>query len=688
MAITANVTTANWNTNGAWVGSVQPTAADDVIIPSGAVITIPTATTVLGRSLDLQSGATLAFASTTAVLTLGDATAGAGNVALNVSSGSTLTLTGIGTINFATSSTTQQTITTGGKTMPALNFGSASGNCNLLQGDALTASGNISLTRGTWDTGNYAVTANGQIFGSGSNARTITMGSSAITAAGGTNAFNFSTITSLTVTANTAVITVSGDRIIQNGTLNWNGASFVVTGSGIVQSTGGTLTCKDFTRTGGANVTSTMLMGLNITCTGTFTATGNSAAPNRLLVTSDTLGTARTITAATVSLTNVDFQDITAAGAASPFTGTSLGNCLGNTNITFDTPITCYCVGSAGTKLHSEDIWKTTSGGGVSARRPLPQDDIVIDTNTAVTDLRADYPRMGTNVSINKSACVFRPTAASYAIYGNYTITSVSSLASSQSGNFAGRGTHTITSGGYAHAGSLNITSAGGTYTLQDAFSVAANSFSVNQGSFNSGNYSITLGFFFGTGTATRSITLGTSTVTSTITSANTFWSMTSTGVTLSAASSTITLSNTSANTRTFAGAGLTYGTLTYTLAGSTGQLNITGANTFGTINFSDVTNARTLAFTAATTTTVTNFNVNGTSGKLMSVNSITAATHTLSKPSGTVSCDYLSLTNSIATGGASWYAGANSTDVSGNTGWIFTAPVTASKLLTLVGVG
>jgi hypothetical protein len=58
--ITANAATGNWNANGTWVGSVQPTAADDVVIPSGAVVTIPAAVTALCRSIDVQSGATLA----------------------------------------------------------------------------------------------------------------------------------------------------------------------------------------------------------------------------------------------------------------------------------------------------------------------------------------------------------------------------------------------------------------------------------------------------------------------------------------------------------------------------------------------------------------------------------------------------------------------------------------------------
>jgi len=40
---------------------------------------------------------------------------------------------------------------------------------------------------------------------------------------------------------------------------------------------------------------------------------------------------------------------------------------------------------------------------------------------------------------------------------------------------------------------------------------------------------------------------------------------------------------------------------------------------------------------------------------------------------------DYMSIKDSTATGGAAWYAGANSTNVSGNTGWIFSAPASGA---------
>jgi hypothetical protein len=81
----------------------------------------------------------------------------------------------------------------------------------------------------------------------------------------------------------------------------------------------------------------------------------------------------------------------------------------------------------------------------------------------------------------------------------------------------------------------------------------------------------------------------------------------------------------------------------------------------------------------------VARVNNNGASGfaaygaggaNLNTLQSTTSGTQfTLSKASGTVSRDYLSIKDSNATGGATWDAGANSTNVSNNTGWIFTAP-------------
>lgn len=201
-------------------------------------------------------------------------------------------------------------------------------------------------------------------------------------------------------------------------------------------------------------------------------------------------------------------------------------------------------------------------------------------------------------------------------------------------------------------------------------------------GTLNTNGVSISCGNVFISGATTRSLTLGSSQITLTGTNTTVWDATTVTNLTSSLASSSIIIGVADSNTRTFKGGGLTYGNLSYILGGSTGELDITGSNTFSTINFSDGSNARSLKFTAGTTTTITNqFNIYGSSGKLITIDSLTGAAHTLSKSSGIVACDYLSLTNSQAGGGATWYAGSHSVDNGGNTGWIFTDPPASSSL-------
>jgi hypothetical protein len=148
------------------------------------------------------------------------------------------------------------------------------------------------------------------------------------------------------------------------------------------------------------------------------------------------------------------------------------------------------------------------------------------------------------------------------------------------------------------------------------------------------------------------------------------------------------------AGTKTFVGGGSTFnctvsnggsGLLTIsgnntidTVTTASGSVAITGSNTITTI--SNTAQPVTFTFTISTTQTITNWNVNGTAGNLVTiVSSVAGTAASLSKSSGTVSADYLSIKDSTATGGAAWYAGANSVNVSGNSGWIFTAPSMSS---------
>ncbi len=461
-----------------------------------------------------------------------------------------------------------------------------------------TVVGAVTLTAGTLNT-NGQTCSWGTFASNNSNTRTLTLGASAITLTGtSTTALSISPSTGLTMTANTATITSTGSSTVITlaAGFNFNGTSLVFSGAGsITWNADGTV--ANFTRTGTATKLDALQMNGPMTCTGTFTATGNSAI-NRVFVTSNAVGTSRTITAAVVSLTNVDFTDITGAGAAT-WTGTSMGNALGNSNITFDTPVTQTHTSSAGGNW--SDVTKWTS------RVPLPQDNVVIDVNTTGT-LTADMPRLGADITMTGFLGTFSNSIA-VTQYGSLTLgTGQTFTTTAASYNLNGRSSHTLTMSGKSFGNSLVITAPGGTYAMQDAF-LSVGQVTLAFGTLTTGGFSMTMANFISTGTSTRAITLGSSTVTLTSTATLSTWSVASTGLTLSAASSIIVFSSASTNTRTFAGAGLTYGTLTYTVATSPGSLTITGANTFANIT---ATGGRIITMPAATTTTVTNFNVNG----------------------------------------------------------------------------
>ncbi len=670
--IVANAGAAgNWTSGAAWIGGIAPTAADDAQI-TVATTSITIDSGAVCRSADFNGCTGTVTHSAGVILTIGDGTAGASNIALRLASGMTYTKSNATTsaITFASTSATVQTITLAGKTTGNIIFSGVGGSWQV-QDTWTSTSIVVTHNSGTLDLNGQTISWSSFASASGLT-RTLTLGASPITLGLSGTAWNTSVSAGLTMTTNTATVTCTGNSATFNsGSINYNGTSLTMTGTQTT-SFSGSPTLANLTRTvasgqsGGFSISGSPVM------TGAFTVTGNSAIV-RVLITSSVIGTVRTITVGSVSLTNVDFADITASGAT-PWTGTSMGNALGNTNITFDTPATQTHTASAGGNW--SDVTKWTS------RIPLPQDNVIIDVNTTGT-ITADMPRLGADITFAGFTGTADFSAIANSIYGSITLGSGMTITGTQALTIRGRSALNITSNTKQFTQAVSFSAPSSTYTLIDAFSTAG-IFTVTIGTFTAGSFGITaLDVLVSGGTLSS-----TGTITLTDTATSTIWSRTA--GTLSLSSSTIVIASSSTNVRTFGGGGQTYGTLTYTVAGSTGGLDVTGANTFSTINFSDVTNARTLRFTAATTTTITSsFNVNGTSGKLMSISSITAATHTLSKSSGVVSCDYLSLTNSIATGGAAWYAGANSTNVSGNTGWMFAAPPTIFPTgnLTLMGV-
>lgn len=209
---------AKWATSsGGTGGEAVPTAADDVFLDNGTGTgNVTIAANVVCRSLNCTGYVgILTYDTNSRTMTIGDATAGASNIALKLVAGMTYTALGQGnTINFATSNSTQQTVDTAGLITGNLSFGSANNNANLLlastlNGIATTAS--ITHGRGTFNTGNNTINY-GSWNGSSSNTRSIILGTSTINLSGvaAANIWEYTTVTNLTFSGASSTIVFTG----------------------------------------------------------------------------------------------------------------------------------------------------------------------------------------------------------------------------------------------------------------------------------------------------------------------------------------------------------------------------------------------------------------------------------------------------------------------------------------------
>lgn len=116
---------------------------------------------------------------------------------------------------------------------------------------------------------------------------------------------------------------------------------------------------------------------------------------------------------------------------------------------------------------------------------------------------------------------------------------------------------------------------------------------------------------------------------------------------------------------------GISFNDLWIVEAGTGGAANLVyGSDYFNSIK---TTPGLHVNFESGKTTTLGALDISGTLGNLTTFGKHNGSDfHTFSRASGTVACDYLSLSYSHAQGGARWYAGSHSTDGGNNTGWIF----------------
>ncbi len=333
-----------------------------------------------------------------------------------------------------------------------------------------------------------------------------------------------------------------------------------------------------------------------------------------------------------------------------------------------------YWVGGTGTWDQTAH-WSATSGGAGGASVPTLSDDVIFNASSFTAGGQSvtidDYGREMKSLNFTgvTNSPTFNADGFDFAVYGSVTFISAMTVALGF-GIFyidpPASGTATLTTAGHTLDCSLfcGVYVGGDTLVLADNLSILGG-LSVENITFNANGKNITAYYevaFFNTVVNIAN---------STVTSEDEFSLNGSSSIT--ATNSTIILNSTSSGLSGFYGNGGTYNIVRFDRGASVGENRITGSNTIAEL-YDLGTTAHTLKFSAGTTNTITNtFDVSGASGAVISLDTITGTgTFILSKASGIVSSDYLSIKNSAATGGASWYAGAHSTNVSGNTGWIF----------------
>jgi hypothetical protein len=345
---------------------------------------------------------------------------------------------------------------------------------------------------------------------------TLAFGSSTLTASG-----NFSVTTTISVTGTGTIICAGTSPTFAGNNNTFYNVSFTSAALGSTIITGAN-TFNNLSQTS-RSATGRRIVQLNEsqTVNGTLTLGASNTSIRRIRVQSNVIGTQRTITlnGTLATLADIDFQDINAAGTvATPWTGTRLGNCLGNANITFDAPKNVYRVGTGN---WSATQWSLSSGSSVDTNNfPLAQDTAIFDTGTVTGTHTFDQPwSVGAlDCSALNVAVTIATGSTSPAFFKNLILDSDVTLTGTANLLFAGQGTtQTITSAGVSIPQSIFIESPNGTVQLQDNLTMGSTrTFTLTSGTLDlsNGNRTLSTGLFSSSNSNTRAIAFGTGKIT------------------------------------------------------------------------------------------------------------------------------------------------------------------------------
>jgi hypothetical protein len=586
----------------------------------------------------------------------------------NVTLSSAVTMAGTGAWTFSGQGITQILDVNTATFVPPITINSVNGTLQLAENT--TCSATVTLTSGTLSLNNFNLTCN--VFNYGSTfARTIAFGTGVINVTGtnvgvisagltgvglsytGTPRFNLTgvgvggqtrTLTfaqavvaeanavDVYVTAGTDIVTVGGTGFNLR-TLDFTGFSGTFTRAtnstqfgNLVISSGMTLTAGAgplvLAATSGTQLITTNGQTLDFAVSqtgvgGTVQLQDNltMGATRTYTLTNGTLDLSngnRTLTTGLFSSNNSNTRAIAFGTGKIHVTGNNaivvVMSSLTNFSYTGTSRIELSYSGSTGTRTIAPG---TTTGGSTESTAlnyyVTAGTDIVNTTgNTGINQYRTlDFTGFAGTITSAHTTNIFRDLVLS----SGMTLSTLGAF------GFVGTsGTQLITTNGKTLDFAITQAGVGGTVQLQDNLTMGSTrTYTLTNGTLNVNGKVLTVGLFSSVNTNTRTLNLG---VNGTLAVIGGNWTApTATGLTLSG---TGAISMNLATAKTFAGGGLVY---PYTLnQGGAGTLSITGANTFA--NMTNTVQPCTITFPASTTTTVSDFNVNGTAGNLVTLNS------------------------------------------------------------------
>ncbi len=364
----------------------------------------------------------------------------------------------------------------------------------------------------------------------------------------------------------------------------------------------------------------------------------------------------------------------------------------GNANwiITTVGPVDLYWVNGTGV-WWDPSHWSYTSGGPGGACIPTHRDNVFFDHNSFVTSqdtvtvdsLFAEcHDMQWINIT---SEPTFRLYGIPLNIHGSLR------LDTAMIGQFYGRIRFLSTdTGNYIYCGSqvfndsVVFMGTGGAWTLYDSLTAPGSHINLIRGHLNTNGQTVTGGYFWSIGTNTRQLTLGSSHL-----KINALWRLNGVNLTFNSGQSTIELSANTAQVYSENGPGFNYHNVYFIGTGGTSTLrcnnipvhynkvlitnngNIYGEHVFDTLMMMP---GNLYQLEKAKTQTINHWwLLRGNNCFPLTLQSTQLGQQaTVTKTAGQVEGDFLHIRDIAATGGATFFAGDNSSDIANNTGWTF----------------